>query len=149
MISTGIYTNLNYVVSSSSGTFTTASATYTDVTNLTTTITTTGFPVILFLDYDGSTSNAQLSVRGGSSGEAQCFIQLLRATTNIWQFQYQHYVSGSSVSWYAHPCLFHKDDISAGTYTYKVQTHVGGVTNLIGFRGLVLKAYELRGASPL
>ena len=112
--------------STSSGTFSTSSSTLTDVTNVSTTITTTGRPVMVFLEPDGTTNPAELkSSRSASTNSAQYAI--LRDATTVGQAEITvDGVSSSGSSSLSHsPSGFMViDDVAAGTYTYKLQAKV-------------------------
>lgn len=108
----------NTVISSSSGGFNVNTATLTDVTNLSVTITTSGKPVLLQLigaTTSGSTPT-QIIVEAGS-GRA-CFFNFLRGSTTI----ASNLLAAPSAG--GHQCgeLIYLDPVGAGTYTYKVQT---------------------------
>jgi hypothetical protein len=119
-------------VSASTGNFSTASATPVDVTNATVTITTTGRPVLLFLQPDGSTT-LDASVR--STGAAAVTVVLLRDGTTIARMA----VGDSNVPVGAVQFL---DVPAAGTYSYKLQANTPGAGSVvITYSKLV--AYEL------
>lgn len=100
---------------------------FTDVTNLSVTITTTGRPVMVILQSDGSASLSFLQASGGGTLD----LALFRGASQIsdWHF-------GSAVNC---PTLY-LDPVAAGTYTYKVQAKAssGGAVDQ-----MVLVAYEL------
>jgi hypothetical protein len=119
-------------VSASTGNFSTASATPVDVTNATVTITTTGRPVRLFLQPDGSTT---VDASAYSTGAAAVTIRLLRDGTTIARMA----VGDSNVPVGAVQFL---DVPAAGTYSYKLQANTPGAgTAVITYSMLV--AYEL------
>lgn len=115
----------NYQISSSSGTFSTASASFVDITNLSVTITTTGRPVILKLVADGDTGagNAGQVQVDSSSATASGYIAFLEGSTMISQLRTVESDTGNlSTSQYV-PCsaFNHFYVPAAGTYTYKAQ----------------------------
>jgi len=137
----------NYQISSSSGTFSTASGTNVDVTNLTVTITTTGRPVRLMLVADGAVSSSFLAIKA-TNGNVSAQIIFLRDASAISQTTY----SSDELSLTLDPdksipgsAFGHFDPVAAGTYTYKVQTNVGtfGTSPTVRFTRLKLVAYEL------
>lgn len=116
-------------VSNSSGSFTTTSTSYVDVTNLSVTLTTTGRPVILNIQPDGL-ATAATSVTAGSTMTHK----YVRASTDIsiWRTTSGELPMGA---------LFIDANLGAGTYTYKVQVLVSGGTGAVTNMRLV--AYEL------
>lgn len=123
-------------ISSSSGSASTTSTTYTDVPNLNVTITTSGRPVMIFLQSAG-TSAANLVVGVGGNG----FFQIISGSTPLAVFQ----ISGASTSQYPGSTVFYLDTPAAGTYTYKVQFHgtsLGSGASIF-CNNAVLVAYEL------
>lgn len=105
---------VNYIKSSSSGGFTTASSSYVDITNFSVSITTEGRPVLLSLQSDEAVSangnNAQIFASAAAdfawlrSGTALAYYSMLTQTS----------VGG----------FLYIDQPSAGTYTYKMQARV-------------------------
>lgn len=119
-------------VSSSCGTLSpTASRSYTQITNLTVTITTSGRPVIVMLQPDGSGASGNIAVTAGSLA-----VSVFRGLTNLGGLS-----ATSSV--FSNGNFMYLDAVSAGTYTYTAQyvNSATGVTNSID--NLVLVAYEL------
>lgn len=136
-------------LSSSCGTFTTTSTSYVDVTALTVTITTTGRPVMVFLQCDASGSTSFLNISSGSVAVGSITLQLLRGATTLGQTVLAQDVtySGASFgsftqSWGPGAVLF-LDGVAAGTYTYKVQAKVSGASMTGGVNNVALMAYEL------
>jgi hypothetical protein len=132
-------------VSSSSAAFSTSSTSYTDVTNLTVTITTTGRPVFLSLvSGDAGTSPAYI---GGSTtgvaGVVDLFIKFLRDATTISEIQCR--APTNSLIGVGFPCggFTHIDVPSSGTYTYKVQTKAQSPSVDVTVQRVKLIAYEL------
>jgi hypothetical protein len=127
--------SLNLQTSSSSGTFniTNSSSTYSTVTNLSVTITTTGRPVFVGLMSDGTnttaTTEACLVTDGG-------FYRFARGSSSLGGF----FVGSNSV-----PCtsFFVIDSPSAGTYTYSFQQRTSGGSQRRDVTRAVLIAYEL------
>lgn len=126
---------LGQQVSSSSGGFTTTSLGYVDVTNLSVTITTSGRPVTVSVQGDGSQGgstgiNSYFGASGGGAGS----LAYKRGSTYLAEY----FIATSSV---LSPCTF-VDVVAAGTYTYKVAVvSLGGGT--ITANRMVLVAYEL------
>jgi hypothetical protein len=124
-------------ISNSSGTFSTASGSLTDVTNLSVTITTTGRPVILMLVNDGASlvggwlgayqqtnvdtgPQAEFAILRDGSSIAKHTIWAADTATPSTEYQAITRVPVSS--------LMHIDPVAAGTYTYKVQARYSSVT---------------------
>jgi hypothetical protein len=114
-------------VSSSSGSFSTSSAAYADVTNLSVSITTSGRPVFLLIVSDGTSSVSQIA--GSSIG-----LRFMRGATDIGSWEY-----GTSAAFGNFSAL---DIPAAGTYTYKVQVKNGGGGSTVA-QYLKLVAFEL------
>ena len=113
-------------------TFTTASLTYVDATNLTVTITTNGNPVFV-----GLVGTSGISYLGNDNSLGNTFIQILEDSTVISQslFQEVRYVPASVVSHLYQP--------PAGTYVFKVQMKTTNASYLARVNGTKLVAYEL------
>lgn len=138
---------LGQQISSSSGSYSTTSATFVDVTNLTVSITTTGRPVYLGLVWSG-TGSGFIGARD-TSGSVGAFanIQVLRDSTAV-----SYGVVGGNLNLtsggadeFRAPLgsIWHIDVPSAGTYTYKVQIAMTG-TSVTGYvSNAKLIAYEL------
>jgi len=150
-ITTAILPAVNYIVSSSSGSFLVAglSATYVDVTNLSVSLTSTGRPVVLELIADTSGNNGvrvEHTAGGGSvsthqgtlkflSGVTTLNIDSIGTTTNSAGSNDRVLIPCSSFRMFTVP--------AAGTYTYKVQVaHSTGSTQ-VGVTGCKLVAREL------
>jgi hypothetical protein len=124
---------LGQQVSSSSGTFSTTSNSYVDVTNLTVTLTTTGRPIYLAL-IPGDVSNAARLIYANNA-----FLQFLEDGVQIGG-ELEFTVVSSTVRNGATPSTIALS--SAGTHTYKVQVHTTGASSL-SVTGYKLIAYEL------
>jgi len=126
-------------VSTASGTFTTSSTSFVDITNLSVTITTSGRPVMVFLMADpASTSTPGILQAAGTSAES--LITILNGSTVI---SYNELFGTNLVI----PCssIMTMDTSvvgSPGTYTYKAQGRIVTGTALNVFHA-VLVAYEL------
>lgn len=120
-------------VSASSGLATTSSATFANLTNLTITITTTGRPILIMTQQDGSTAGAGFSVTTGPA--ALQFSVTGSATTS---FGETAVIATQTASPSAMQYLY---AAAAGTYTIKVQgkTTAGSLTAY----GIVITAFEL------
>ena len=106
---------LAYTVSASSGTFSTTSTTFVDVTGLSSLVTAAGRPMIVQLMPDSTGSTAVLRAAQSSSG---IVMQILRDATVIAVTAYD--APGSTqVDWA--PALTVFDVPSAGSHTYKMQ----------------------------
>lgn len=131
-------------VSSSSGSFITASTSYVDVTNLTVTITTFGNPIMLFLQSSAiSADGLQITP---STTQGIFGISFVRGSTRLSDVLAGGANSTSNQESLNYPpgqFLF-LDVVAAGTYTYKVQGKVGssGLQSL-AVNGVSLVAYEV------
>lgn len=127
-------------VSSSCGHFTFSGAqAATDVTNLSVSLTTTGRPVMLVLQPDGS---AVASINQQNLAQTWS-VNFVRGATTLAQFGADANISGASMSQsvsHSAPLVF-LDVVGAGTYTYKVQAQqAGGIFQMENYR---LVAFEL------
>lgn len=120
--------------SSSSSNFTTTSTlpTYVNVTNLSVTITTTGRPVNLLIQPDGS--NAGFINSSSTNG---VFLQISRGATVIGNAS----ASSNTGPFQSFGSFSFVDIPSAGTYTYTVQLASGG-GSAVGLQNCVLVAWE-------
>lgn len=139
-------------ISSSSGNFiTTTDNTYTDVTNLSVTIVTSGRPICIRLVADGTSNNSEVFLSGtsfASNGILAGRFRLKRDSTTISNSTFAVPVDtttgAKSIS--ILPALSYIDAVAAGTYVYKlqvtpVQTSVTGLSLQINY--CVLVVYEL------
>ncbi|NIO44978.1 MAG: hypothetical protein GTN36_05505 [Candidatus Aenigmarchaeota archaeon] len=122
--------------SNSSGSFSTTSTSFVDITNLSVTITTSGRPVIIGLkSFD--TNESRVVCNGSTSPSGT--IQLLQDSTTIGTYRY-----GSDATEVLQPAnIYHIDEPTAGTYTYKFQAKIstGGTTfSVLNYK---MFAYEL------
>lgn len=125
------------VSSSDTGSFTTSSTSYVDVTNATLSITTTGRPVFVGLMSNAVGGAVAITTAGaGNSGG----FKILRGTSTI-----SITTIGVGTNTVTVPCgaVHHIDLVGAGTYTYKLQAvvSIGTATAAVGNCKLV--AYEL------
>jgi len=138
---------LGQQLSSSSGAFSTVSATYVDVTNLSVSITTTGRPVMLMLL--GTSSNSFIATGDNTSDDSGGnLFKFLRDSTGICETQYRIVASGGGASTIGSvlppSCIQHVDIVGAGTYTYKLQAKsAAGTPDYIQVNNCKLIAYEL------
>lgn len=122
---------LGQQLSSSSGSFTTLSTSFVDVTNLSVTITTTGRPVWVGLVPDASGGTNTCSVGASSSpsasGSVPAAFKILRGATDIGQYFLTSVSADPSAKTLAMPCgaINTVDVVAAGTYTYKFQALSG------------------------
>lgn len=131
-------------ISSASGFYTTTSATFVDVTNLSVSITTTGRPVILTLVPSG-TSHGYVSMAKASS-TPQMTWAFSRAAANLFEALLQNTSGGATTVTASYPCsTFHYlDAVGAGTYTYKFAVKGDSIaTTTVTVYDCKLVAYEL------
>lgn len=117
----------NIVESAGCGNFTTTSATYVDVTNLSVTITTTGRPVLVCLTSDGS-GDSILGGDGGGATNSNMYVRIWRDGDVSFQGNIANFTTNYN---YSTPNIHHLESVAAGTYTYKVSIrHTTGGTAL-------------------
>lgn len=127
-------------VSSGSGSFTTASSTPVQVTNLSIPLTTSGRPVMIMISNDGTYNGAQfggsiMGFNGGSTSVA--LIAIKRGSSVIANF------AVASASGLIPVNLSFLDVVSAGTYTYTVTANLVSGSSLFLMFQAALTAYEL------
>lgn len=115
---------LGYALSSSCSTFTTTSGTYTPVTNLSVTITTSGGPVLLQLISDESTNLSLLGI-ASSSGSSALQIGIFNGSTLL-SNQVLNIANTSNLEIIPVSCINHLAIQGAGTYTFSVKIAVTG-----------------------
>jgi hypothetical protein len=130
-------------VSSSCGAFSTASATFVDVTNLTVTITTSGRPVLVIMQPDGSGATPGITSAGSGGGVTTSFLQILRGATPISAVEIGLVAGAAGVSTIVPPSWSFIDVVGAGTYTYKVQAKRLEATTIASVYQCILVAFEL------
>lgn len=131
-------------VSASSGSFSTTSATTVDVTNLTVTITTTGRPVMVFLQPAIGQPGSLYSDAGG----ALTIVKTLVSTPTVLNVFTVSGTSAGPIVRYPLSTVFYLDTSvvgAANTYTYKVTAQRTGGTSsaVVQVIDAVLVAYEL------
>lgn len=128
--------------SATKASFSTSSATYVDVTDITVSITVTGRPVVISLfTTDSSSAAGYVWLRNVATNG---LFKILRDAVKVFEGAYPEFdtfepVGGSNgvVSWMA------IDVPAAGTYTYKLQTHAGNASNTVTLNNLKMVVYEL------
>ena len=137
---------LGQQVSSSSSTFSTASSSFTDVTNLTVTITTTGRAVFVGTiadpSIDGSSDNCYYRAENntGTAYSLQMGVKILQGSSTILATLMSP--QDAKNGYFPPGCIWTIDVPSAGTYTYKVQIKATNA-NFVHARNMKLIAYEL------
>lgn len=135
---------LGQQVSSSSGTYSSVTTSFADVTNLTVTITTTGRPVRLELISDGSQSEIVLN---SSTDRATLQAKILRGASTVASYAFELQAAtgtaGALETFLAPSVVSHVDVVAAGTYTYKVQAKKSSVNDSPSIDNVKLIAYEL------
>lgn len=121
-------------VSTSSSSFSTTSASFVDVTNLAVTITTSGRPVMLMVQSDGTPIGTAIGPILDSTVSGGGAVQLTRAGTRIAGLLVPNVIGSMGLSFLDTP--------AAGTYTYKIQAKGDG-TQGTNVNNVVLVAYEL------
>ncbi len=120
-------------ISSSSGSFSSGSTSITAVTNLSVTLTTSGRPVMVFCQSDGTGNN---SFFGGNNSGTAYNVYIYRGATQLSNVEFLEGNSPPSTA-------LALDTPSAGTYTYTVQVQTSVHLNDINVNNMVLVAYEL------
>ncbi len=74
------------------------------------------------------------------------YVKLLRDATGLSEYMFYIYTDRTlDSSKIPASCLFHIDDVAAGTYTYKLQAKTENASYAVGVEDSVLVAYELKG----
>lgn len=131
-----------YQISSSSGSYSTSSASYTDVTNLSVSITTNGRPVIAVLTADSSGGFININEAAGTDIDGD--LKILRDASDIFNINISSSATGATAisnSW-APGSFLAFDTPAAGTYTYKVQVRLNTGDNF-NLNDIRLTVYEI------
>lgn len=121
-------------ISSSCGAFFTTSTSFVSVTNLSVTITTSGRPIMLMIQPDGTAGAGIIGV----SGNETIGVEFQRGTFAICYSQFSWTSAGSTSS----SSMQYLDAQPSGTYTYAVKIKsIGGLS--VSLTNSVLVAYEL------
>ena len=121
-------------ISSSCGLFNTNSTSFVSVTNLSVSLTTTGRPVMLMLQPDGTANEGVIGVLGSETA----VVEILRGATVISVAGFSWTTLGAVSS----SAMQFLDTPSSGTYTYSIKLKsLGGATAALNYS--VLVAYEL------
>lgn len=136
----------NPIISSSSGSFNTASGSYVDATNLSVSYTTTGGSVMLVLIPDGSVNSGGINLTRLGSGAISGDLRFLRDSTDIGSFFFFRSYGGVPQSDHGlgvpPGSVTIIDTPAAGTYTYKLQARLNTGTQ-IGVTRCKLLVYTL------
>lgn len=128
-------------ISSSSGNFSTSSASLVDITNLSVTITTNGNPVVVAVQGDPTQGSFwYLSSNGVTTGFGQ--IALLRGASIVTNVNMQVFNVSTQIS-NPIPGFLYLDPQAAGTYTYKLQAYVQSSGLTLEAKNWYLVAYEI------
>lgn len=140
---------LNVQISASSGVYVTNTPTFSNVTNLSVTLTTSGRPVFVGLIHDGTGALTGSYIQGTSTSAgtaATTFISMLRGATQIYGTQIEAQVGGASLL----PeiiipvtSVYQIDTPTAGTYTYVVKMRPFTGSSIATMANAKLIAYEL------
>lgn len=113
---------LGQQISSSSLSWSDNTGGWVDVTNLSVSITTSGRPVMLIIQSDGSGTAGYLGgFTGGLNNDLEVTFRLMRDTTEIARWDYKDFEAGLSAIAAWGTAHNHMDVVGAGTYTYKLQ----------------------------
>lgn len=136
-----LQTNLaapNTAISSSCGNFSTSSTSFVAVTNLVTTITTTGRPVWVGLTADGSL--APNTVQSAGSLSPSVGLRIVQGSVTI--FTVLLLCDNLTVQ-YPVSAFYQINFLAAGTYTFRVQAAINNASNSAEVNNAKLLAYEL------
>ena len=130
-------------VSASCGNFSTNNTTFTNVTNLSVTITTSGRPVMLIMQPDTSASQSWYGVQESGPNNNTASFGFARGGT-IFTFVTANLIGATTYQLFP-GTLTYLDTPTAGTYTYTVQVAQLNTaqSSIITVRNYVLVAYEL------
>lgn len=129
-------------ISTSSGTFSTTSSSFVDVTNLSVTISTTGRPVRLdIVPGTSATNQGAFRVTHTSTGDIEGVLTMLRGTVTVAITRVGNYGT-TTPAITVPPYMGVIDSVSAGTYTYKLQAKRSAGTSVF-VTNCHLVAYEL------
>lgn len=134
---------LGQQVSSASGSFSTTSTTFVDVTNLTFNMTTTGRPVFLgIIGVNGNTISFS-ALSNGSSGVAEGQIAFVNGSTTLPIYAFGPNNQAAGTTCFAGAQVWHIDTPAAGTYNYKVQVKAGAAGTTVSVTNAQLIAFEI------
>ena len=129
-------------ISSSCGSFFTTSTTYTPVTNLSVSITTTGRPVVLMLMSDGSSNISSVGCGTSGGGSSIIYFAFYRGASQISQSLVGVTLAADTSIYEPPSSVQFIDTPTAGTYTYSLKVLTSATS--FGFLNFcVLVAYEL------
>jgi hypothetical protein len=138
------------LISGSSGSFSTTSLTYATVTNCVLNITSSGRPVILILQPDGTSNAGYISTTTNTEVTSSMNIKLLRtifggatSTAAIWNVTATISSTGGNMALFIPPGLTFLDAVGAGSYSYTLQAEVTGLDITALITNCVLVAFEL------
>jgi hypothetical protein len=130
--------------STTSGSFSTTSTTFVDVTNLSATLTTSGRPVYVGLIPDGTTAVSVLSASIGSGTSIAGVFKIFRGATLVAQTEIgAGGASGALAVYEPVGSLWAVDFPAAGTYTYKLQAESSSASVTTSVSNAKLIAYEI------
>lgn len=129
------------ITTASSGTFSHAGTTPTTVTNLALNITTSGKPVIIMLQGDGSSTNNNSIAFTPNLSSSFGVISIIRVSTAITNCV----LTSNNTSTIQIPPggLLYMDPVAAGTYSYSVQVKANDAASSVAVINCVLTAYEM------
>lgn len=139
-------------ISGSSGSFSSTSGSYVDVTNLSVTIISSGRPIFLILGHDGISSASPARIRTtistGSTSPASKYKIVRDAATDVATFNHEMTADTSAtentIAVSLPPaCVAAIDPVAAGTYTYKLQTLTTAGVGTVFVDNCKLYAFEL------
>jgi hypothetical protein len=129
----------NYQLSSTSGSLSSHTTTsFTDMTNLSVTITTSGRPVYLAVVSDGSGSFSELYATAGAAS-VNGIVQIIRGATSVFARAQTCTAAGAATIRCPLSLPYQMDFPAAGTYTYKFQARVGSASSSDQVNGAFLK----------
>ncbi len=132
---------LGQQITSSSGSFVTGSVTFVPVTNLSTSITSTGRPIFVGITSSGGTVNSFMEAATPSTPFG-VFLQILRDTTVVYQ-TFWGLTSNIATNLFLPPSIWTIDPVGAGTYTYLVNVSTQDTSAANHMENCILVAYEV------
>jgi hypothetical protein len=140
---------VNYIESSSSGSFSTTSSSYTNVTNLNVTITNTNPIKIELISDSATTPSGYISLGGSNVGEVYCSLRVTRNGSNLRNYYFGTKVDALTTTVDAAIALpvssfSFFDPVPPGTYTYQIQVARETASTTINVVRAKLVAYEVK-----
>lgn len=111
------------------------------VTNLSVTLTTTGRPVMVILEPDGTTNTGAVSITWAGGSSSPLALAFKRGSTSIGINGL--FPSSSATIWAPCSAFSFIDTPTAGTYNYTANVKLGNSGDSVGVSNCILMAYEM------